>query len=276
MVPQPQGQVAGAQRVRQRLRQRLRHRPGYSSGYGYEQPTTGGDPAPGATAYAPTYGPSDAPGHWAQYAHVPRQPRNPRRRGPILFFFTLALVALAEGVLGVVDVAGVPVADSAYPALALGIIATMLVVGSFWGRAGGLIALGVVAAVVTAAATVSSAFPEDRFDYAPTTAGEVRDSYDLGGGELTLDLSQISDVDTLDGRDVTIDGVGGRVEVIVPDGMDVTVRTDVVAGDSRVFDEHRDGFDVNVDGFRDGGDGVPDMTLTIDLVAGEIIVREAA
>ena len=36
------------------------------------------------------------------------------------------------------------------------------------------------------------------------------------------------------------------------------------------------GFDVNVDGFRDGGDEVPDMSINIDLVAGEVIVREAA
>jgi phage shock protein PspC (stress-responsive transcriptional regulator) len=225
--------------------------------------------------YGETYGPPADPGGWDGYARGPR-PRNPRKRGPILFFFTLALIALAEGVLGVVDVAGVDVADSAYPALALGITALMLVVGSVWGRAGGLIALGLVAALVTAAATASSSFPEDRLSYAPTSADEVRDSYDLGGGELTLDLSGVSDVDALDGRDVTIDGVGGRVEVVVPDGMDVTVRTDLVAGDSRVFDERRDGFDVNVDGFRDGGDEVPDMSISIDLVAGEVIVREAA
>jgi phage shock protein PspC (stress-responsive transcriptional regulator) len=51
-------------------------------------------------------------GAWQQpeaYARAPRQYRNPRRRGPILFFFTVALIALAEGVLGVVDLAGVAV-----------------------------------------------------------------------------------------------------------------------------------------------------------------------
>lgn len=243
----------------------------------YADPSAGpyGDTYGGSGAGA--YGPPAAPGGWDRggYARA-RRPRNPRKRGPILFGFTLALIALAEGVLGVVDVAGVEVADSAYPALALGLVAAMLVVGSFWGRAGGLIALGLVAALVTAAATASSSFPEDRLAYAPTSADEVRDAYDLGGGELTLDLSRVSDVDALDGRDVMIDGVGGRVEVVVPDGMDVTVRTDLVAGDSRVFDERRDGFDVNLDGFLDGGDEVPDMSITIDLVAGEVIVREAA
>ncbi len=258
------------------------------SGYGYAGPVSPG------TAQQPDHTTGLDPAGWDQggwdqsgwdqtgwqqpeaYARAPRQYRNPRRRGPILFFFTVALIALAEGVLGVVDLAGVAVAESAYPALALGLTAAMLVVGAFWGRAGGLIALGLVAALATAATTATSSFPDDRLTYAPTSAAEVRDSYDLGGGELTLDLSDVSDVDALDGRAVTVDGVGGRVEVVVPDGMDVTVRTDLFAGDSRVFDERRDGLDVNLDGFRDGGDEVPDMSITIDLFAGEVIVREAA
>ena len=242
--------------------------PREQAGYGYAEPTFTGAEAVSETSYAPAV---------QQYAREPRrQPRNPRRRGPVLFFFTLALVALAEGVLGVVDLAGVAVTDSAYPALALGIIALMLLVGSFWGRAGGLIALGLVAALVTAIGTASSQFPEDHHTFAPTSPGEVRDSYEFGGGELLLDLSGVGDVDALDGRDIAIDGVGGRVEVLVPDGMDVAVQTQVVAGDSRVFDQRSDGFDVAQNGFLDGGDEVPDMTITIDLVAGEIIVREAA
>ncbi len=223
------------------------------------------------TAYAP---PAE-PQHWETYARAPR-PRNPRKRGPILFFFTLALIALAEGVLGVVDLAGVAVADGAYPALALGVTAVMLVVGSFWGRAGGLIALGLVAAIATAGATLGNQFPEDRFTYSPTSAAQVKDTYDFGGGELTLDLSNVSDLDALDGRDIAIDGVGGRVEVIVPEGMDVSVDSQVVAGDSRVFDRRRDGFDVTLDHVLDGGDDVPDLSIAIDLFVGEIIVREAA
>ena len=264
---------------------------GPRSGYGYAgpgsgEPTwTGADPGtdlptdagttydqPPATTYA-----SHAPGGAAQWQEYRTQrPRNPRKRGPKLFLFTLALVALAEGVLGVVDLAGGPVVDSAYPALALGIIAAMLIVGSFWGRAGGLIALGLVAAIATAAATIGNNIDEEDRFYAPTSAGEVQARYDFGGGRLTLDLSGVSDLEALDGRDVSIEGFGGRVEVIVPDGMDVDVRTQVVGGDSRVFDERSDGFDITQNGFLDGGDDVPDMTIDIELVGGEILVREAA
>ncbi|WP_416956235.1 PspC domain-containing protein [Nocardioides sp. T5] len=242
------------------------HAPGYPTGYdpsyatGYE------------TGYAPAYDPA---GQWASYDR-PRRPRNPRKRGPILFGFTMALICLGVGALAVVDIAGVAVADSAYPALALGITAVMLVVGSFWGRAGGLILLGLVAALGTAAATVGGSIGDETRYYAPTDAAEVRQAYEFGGGRFTLDLSEVSDVEGLDGRDLTIDGVGGVVEVVVPDGMDVDVHTQVVGGTSQVFDEQADGFDIAQDGFLDGGDGVPDMSITIDLVGGEILVREAA
>nr|WP_300050184.1 PspC domain-containing protein [uncultured Nocardioides sp.] len=243
------------------------------------------DPASGDTAdyttdYATTYAPAPGTGYppaapWGSY-EPPRRPRNPRKRGPILFWFTLALIALAEGVLGVVDLAGVDVADSAYPALALGITAVVLVIGSFWGRAGGLILVGFIAAFSTAAATIGSNVGEQDRYYAPTSAGEVRQAYEFGGGRFTLDLSDVSDVEGLDGRDITIDGVGGRVEVVVPDGMDVDVHTQVVGGQSQVFDQRSDGFDITQNGSLDGGDDVPDMSITIDLVGGEIIVREAA
>ena len=104
----------------------------------------------------------------------------------------------------------------------------------------------------------------------------MQDQYDFGGGRFTLDLSGVSDVDALDGRDIAIDGVGGRVEVIVPDGMDVDVQTQLVGGDSRVFDRRSDGFDITQKGSLDGGTDVPDLSIDIDLVAGEILVREAA
>ncbi len=265
--------------LRRKDRSSSGRRPDHGYGYGYEQSGSADASAASQVSYATEGGattdrPASTP--YGREPYGPRTPRSPRRRGPILFFFTLALIALGEGVLGVVDLAGASIAGSAYPALALGITATMLLLGSFWGRAGGLIALGVVAALATAAATFGSNLPEERLNYAPTSAAEVRDTYDLRGGKLVLDLSDVVDVDALDGRDIAIDGGAGQVEVIVPDDMDVTVETQLAAGDSRVFDRRQEGIDVNVDHVLDGGDGVPEMAITIDLLVGEIIVREAS
>ena len=238
---------------------------------------------PWLRGYATTYDPAYAPGTgyapaapWGSYDR-PRRPRNPRKRGPILFWFTLALIALAEGVLGVVDLAGVAVADSAYPALALGITALMLLVGSFWGRAGGLILLGLVAALATAAATIGSSVGERepllradqrrRGPARPTSSAAV-------ASPSTCPTSPTSRRSTVATSRSTVSAV--EVEVVVPDGMDVDVSTQVVGGQSQVFDQRSDGFDITQDGFLDGGDDVPDMSITIDLVGGEIVVREAA
>ena len=54
------------------------------------------------------------------------------------------------------------------------------------------------------------------------------------------------------------------------------MQTQVVAGDIRVFDQRQRRLRHQLDGFLDGGDEVPDMSINIDLVVGEVIVREAA
>jgi phage shock protein PspC (stress-responsive transcriptional regulator) len=267
------------------------HRPatGYGATPAEPHDTSPADPpdAPAAATYQPpghhgtTYQP---PGHPLGYdgghqgptydATTWARPRNPRKRGPILFWFTMALVALAEGVLGVVDLAGADVTPSAYPALALGIIAAMLLVGSFWGRAGGLIAVGLVAAVVTGVTTAAGSWEDERIRETPGTAGEVRSSYELEAGDLVVDMSRIQDVEELDGRTLEIDGGAGSIEVVVPDGMDVSVSADVGVGEARLFDQYNGGLGVSDEARRDGGPSAPDLTLRIDLGVGEVVVRD--
>lgn len=153
------------------------------------------------------------------------RPRDPRRRGPVLFWFTLALVVLAMGVLGTAELAGLPVVNSAYPALALGICAAMLLVGAFWGRAGGIVALALVATLATLGTLGVERWDLDgrRLDAVPTNAAQVRDSYDLHRGELRLDLTEVDDLEELDGRAVTLEAGVGRVVVVVPDDLAVDV-----------------------------------------------------
>ena len=97
--------------------------------------------------------------------HSPR-PRDPRKCGPILFWFTLALVVLACGTLGILDVAGLDVPSAAYPAVSVAVTGVMLVVGAFYGRGGGLILLGLLLTLGLVGAAAS-----DHWD--PASAGST-------------------------------------------------------------------------------------------------------
>ena len=119
----------------------------------------------------------------------------------------MALTALAIGVLGIIDLAGGPVTDSAYPAVALGLSGVMLVVGAFYGRAGGLIAFGLLAAMVTAGATAAHEVDAGKIEASPTLAADVDDTYELFAGKIDLDLSDVRDIENLDGRHIDVEAV---------------------------------------------------------------------
>ena len=229
---------------------------------------TGASDAPSAAP--PAYPPSD----WATPAPV--RPRSPRRRGPILFWFTLALIALAEGVLGIVDLAGVDVAAPAYPALAVGITALMLLVGAFWGRAGGLILVGLISTAALAGATVADNWEGERLHRVPARAAEVESGYSISTGELVLDLSRVRDLSRLDGRTVHVTGDVGRLEVIVPPELDTTVHADVDGpGSIRLFEDEEGGIDITKDGSASTGDrSGPQLTIDAHLSVGEVEVHQ--
>jgi phage shock protein PspC (stress-responsive transcriptional regulator) len=200
------------------------------------------------------------------------RPQNPRKRGPILFWFTLALVALAEGVLGIIDLAGAPVADPAYPALAVGIAGLMLVVGAFFGRAGGLIALGLVAAIALAGATAAQEVDPDTVTERPATAADVDSSYSLGVGEQRIDLSEVADPENLDGRTIDVEGDLGAIDITLPEGVRAVIDARVHGvGEIKLFGAEHNGLDVR-DQQTVGSAGDPTITLDIELGVGAIEV----
>ena len=219
-------------------------------------------PTPGVTY--PGAGQPSAPA-----SYIP-PPRNPKKRGPILFWFTMALTALAVGVLGIVDLAGASVTDSAYPALALGLIGAMLVVGAFYGRAGGLIAVGLIAALGTAGATAANEVDAGTIDESPTLAADVDDTYDLFAGKIDLDLSNVRDIENLDGQHIDVEAVFGQIVVTVPDGVDVAVDASVDGGETRLFGENESSSNSARHSARTVG--APLLTIDAELVFGEITV----
>ncbi|WP_432476835.1 PspC domain-containing protein [Nocardioides sp. GXQ0305] len=226
-----------------------------------------GEPLPAAASW--TGGPTES----TSYA-PPRRARDPRKRGPLLFWFTLALIAFALGVLGVVDLAGVPVADSAYAALAVGVTGVMLLVGSVMGRAGGLILIGLVASTALVGTTVADRWDGDHVEVNPTSAAEVQDSYDIERGDLVLDLTDVSDLDELDGRTISLTGEAGRLEVVLPDEVDADVEATMEGpGGYDLFGAQGGGIDWTRSATHDS-DVVDAPSLTIDtrLAVGEIEV----
>ena len=220
--------------------------------------------APYQAPYQASYAPYVPPVSYAR-------PVNPRKRGPILFWFTLALIALAEGLLGLVDLAGANVAAPAYPALAVGICGLMLVLGAFFGRAGGIILIGLASAVVLAATTAADHWQGDQVTVTPTSASSVESRYWLGAGEQVLDLSQVSDVALLDGRRIELEGGVGRIEVILPTELGARVVADVDGpGHVTLFGVEHGGIDVHEtasEGFSE-----PRIVLDTHLGVGEIEV----
>jgi phage shock protein PspC (stress-responsive transcriptional regulator) len=162
----------------------------------------------------------------------PEQPSRPPKTGPLLFGPTLALLALALGLLGLYDVSGGSVADAAYPALALAVTGVMLVVGAFVGRPGGLILLGVVTSVVLVATAIGRPSYEGQRDLVvrPTSSAQVSDRYEVPAGRIELDLTRVTDVEALDGRTIDLRGNAGEIVVVVPRDLDVSYDADVHFG----------------------------------------------
>ena len=201
----------------------------------------------------------------AYTAYAPPPPRDPRKRGPKLFWFTVLLIAVAEGVLGIADGAGLPVVDSAYPALAVGIIATMLVVGSVMGRAGGLIALGLVGSLFLAGATAADRWDGDRYEYHPSSSADVDDSYAMDAGTMVVDLTDLADPEALDGRTIDVTGQVGEIVVRIPEDSNVRIRASIDGpGGYDFFQGDRQGGGIGTTTTAQWRGDADDPTFTVD------------
>jgi phage shock protein PspC (stress-responsive transcriptional regulator) len=210
--------------------------------------------------------------------YVPPQPRPDR--GPRLFGITLALVAVALGSLGLYDVSGGHVVASAYPALALAVTGLMLVVGAWVGRAGGLVFLGLVAALALAVSSVAHGpfgnfGDSERLAVRPASAAAVHDGYSIPTGRIHLDLRNVHDPAALDGRTIDVHANVGELVVILPPGVGATIDANV-SGPGDITLPGRDSGGINTHLTQDvtSGNDVSDLHLNLDLAVGHIEVRQ--
>lgn len=204
----------------------------------------------------------------------PPGPRQP----PVLLGLTACVAAISLGSLWLYgELADVSLGHGTYLATALLVTGLGVVAGAFWGRSGGLIGIGVLLVVLLSLSTVVPGGPIGDHRYRPDSAAGLEASYQHGIGRFELNLSDLTDpadVAELAGRTVEIDAGIGETVVIVPEGLPVTVRTDLEAGQIDVFERS-----VEVRGPRDGDQGLdvpsldPDaLVLDIDQTFGQIKV----
>ena len=221
-------------------------------GQGYPPGST---PPPGAPPQA--WGPPPPP--------QPPKPRRLRRLspGPVgALIVSGLLLMVVGGLIWAGDGLGIP-GNTVAVALAAGLamLGAVLVALGFLGRRAGFVAflawVTLVATAVTAPLPTDISWPDGDRDvvWNPTTVTELRD-FDLGAGTAELTLQNL-DPAGLNGQTVEVDLGAGELRIVVPQGLDVTVNSEVGAGDITV---ERDGSGSSTE----GGLGVSEQTVIGD------------
>ncbi|MEU1398032.1 PspC domain-containing protein [Micromonospora zamorensis] len=241
-------------------------------------PVTGAPAAPSGYPTAPPpsgYRPPFAPhGPYASPTPAappppkpPKPPKRPKERSP-LGAVTFSLIFLVLGVVALLDLLDVfAISASSYFAAALATIALGLLVGTWFGRARWLIALGLVTAAALGTATVAESYDRIRgvdgaVTWAPTDYRDLADRYENSFGDAVLDLRGI-DFTKRDSQ-VTVAINFGQATVVVPPNVDVTTVADVNAGDANIFGNRSGGLDGRLRETTDvGADGPGGGTLRL-------------
>lgn len=162
---------------------------------------------------------------------------------------------------GVVDLS-----VTAVLALATMVVGIALMVLATDGSHGGLITFGAVLAVIT---LITATAPFEGFqggvgdrEIEVTTTADIASEYNLAMGNLTIDLSEIDDLDAETRLEASV-GTGELV-VRVPAGIDVAVNAEVGAGQLVIFDRTIDGLGID-ETYESPGFADSDETLTLDL-----------
>ncbi|MEW2497803.1 PspC domain-containing protein [Streptomyces nodosus] len=216
-------------------------------------------------------------------------PRPPGRRGPRWIGGWVTLLALLAGALGTGLTWQVrPLGTSLETGLAsaLVVLGLGIAVSSFLGRTGaGSIFLAILTAGLLATA---AALPKDigthwsRTTWTPASVAAVRESYDLGTGVGTLDLSHVR---LSEGRTVTTRAeVGvGRLKVVLPKDSTAELKIDTGIGDIQLPGDAQKDVDVQPGRHRQitlrpapGTKSVATFELSLNVGLGQVEVTHAA
>jgi phage shock protein PspC (stress-responsive transcriptional regulator) len=250
--------------------------PAAGAGVG-EQPGSPTDTSLGGPADTPPAGPDDPPpsGGWAMTpppppsapAYLPPPPPQPPARPPrprSLFGITMAFVLLALGAVAVIELAATPLPWAVYPATALTVIGVALLTAAFLGRGTGLVFMGLLASGILALGVWAPELTFGDLDAHPTSASAVQDEYAYTAGRVRLDLTDVRDLDQLDGRTLDLSMRAGEVIVDLPAGLDVDVPGTAQGGRLDVLGAVEEGRTITNDQSTAQTDA-PDLRINLDL-----------
>ncbi|CAN5128773.1 hypothetical protein BH18ACT5_BH18ACT5_10290 [soil metagenome] len=163
----------------------------------------------------------------------PKRPIRPATPPSPLGQITIGATVIGLGILALIDRAtpAIEAGPRHYFALAVTILGLGVLVGAFFGRARWLIPFGLLLIPVTAGAGIVEYGNTAREQtLRPTTFAELESVYELGVGELTIDLSELP----WNGEAIEVAGsVGvGRLELILPPNVAIEAVTEVGIGAS--------------------------------------------
>ncbi len=216
------------------------------------------EPGPPTDLYTP---PAPAPG--------PPPPPPPRS---ILGRLTFGGILLTVGIMALLDNLDIARPDAKhYFAAAIAVVGLALVVGAWWGRTRGSIAIGLLLApalILTTLVEVPFEGSVGEARFSPESVAELENPYEHAIGELRIDLRDLEQ-----DAEVRAELGIGLLYVIVPWDADVAVTSEIGIGELDVLDLRRGGLGVDRT-VRSAGDG-PELVLDLEVGIGELRVDRA-
>jgi|SRR5579859_1831424 len=196
----------------------------------------------------------------------------------VLGRLVLSLAVFAVGVVALVDVAGAHVPASVYFAVPLTVVAAGLIVGTWYGRARGLIGAGVVLSVLLAISLAAEGHgwssSHQTVTWQPTGVSQLQSTYRIEAGNAVLDLSRVDF--TGQSRSVDVHVSVGNLTVVLPSTVDAQVGATVAVGNATVFDQRWSGIGQGEHAVTDNGTDGPgggNLTINVTVNVGDLEVR---
>jgi phage shock protein PspC (stress-responsive transcriptional regulator) len=208
---------------------------------------------------------------------LPGPPPPPRARRPrsVLGRATLSVILVLAGLAGLIDASDAfDITLEGYLAVALVVAGLGLVVGAWWGRARGLIIVGILLVGALGAARAIDVPLRGGFgerQYTPETVAQLRDEYRLLGGQMRVDLTEVQFPAGVTGLEASV--AFGELTVLVPPGVTTTVEAQVDAGNVNLFGREDHGLDVEERALSQGIGTGRSLQLDLHVGAGEIDVQ---